>query len=647
MRVLLRRVLLCLTLVSLLLALSAVSLAQEPQAVLTALDALNRETGGNYLLRTSVGFLYREEIFDGDNLGCPGVPNNNPGQIRGYVVQFDTNFDGTYEWEIRVSADSAITVICRRPVVVAPGPTFDPGPAQPTSTPSACSALTPRVAIGGQGRVLPPQPNILRGAPARSGEYLGEIAVGGVFDVLDGPRCAGTLTWWQVRYQGTVGWTAESDGSEYWVEPFLTGAEEEAAVGGPLAVVTPVVCDPALPPRLARFEPARVTPGYANNLRATPSRSGEQVGRIPGGEAFNVLDGPRCGDGLTWWQVDYQGTVGWTVEGMDGSYFLAPPAPATPISASSAPSVATVATIPLPEPPTRVLLTGRAGVDVVSAAGYRKLERVNPLGDGVQDFAYQEINNLTDATTQTVLDALRLPNGQTWLALATPNGVLLGLFATDAPPVVIPVTATSARFDATGTRLLTLEADNTLRVFAIDLTGSGAPARELLTERLTGTPDAAFLPNGLVIAEGSLLTLYTADGSGAYVARMDYQNDLTDQRISAREDGLVVVVGAAFPGDVSTTVRVIDMVNGVLRMGYPGESASFVSRAVFLPDNTFAQLDNAGGFPTVRVNDLESGGIVGAFPAPFVGELVANERRTLIGVVQPGTDIIALLGVIE
>jgi hypothetical protein len=35
---------------------------------------------------------------------------------------------------------------------------------------------------------------------------------------LAGPVCGENLAWWQVDYNGLVGWTAEGQGNEYWLE---------------------------------------------------------------------------------------------------------------------------------------------------------------------------------------------------------------------------------------------------------------------------------------------------------------------------------------------------------------------------------------------------------------------------------------------
>ncbi|MBN1965441.1 MAG: SH3 domain-containing protein [Anaerolineae bacterium] len=93
----------------------------------------------------------------------------------------------------------------------------------------------------------------------------------------------------------------------------------------PITVPTQTITCPGAPPsRLAVGGQGRVllttTP---NNLRDQPA-TGTILGQIPPGGAFTVLAGPQCAAGLAWWQVDHNGTVGWTAEGDSGGYWLEP-----------------------------------------------------------------------------------------------------------------------------------------------------------------------------------------------------------------------------------------------------------------------------------------------------------------------------------
>jgi hypothetical protein len=121
------------------------------------------------------------------------------------------------------------------------------------------------------------------------------------------------LTWYQVEQNGVVGWTAEGRGSTYWLEP-PTGGGPQLCAGSP-------------PTRLIGRTQARVTIGGGPNSIRNGIESGVVLGQIPEGAIFNILGGPVCGPSSfqqTWYQVEYGGVVGWTVEGWQNAYYLEP-----------------------------------------------------------------------------------------------------------------------------------------------------------------------------------------------------------------------------------------------------------------------------------------------------------------------------------
>ncbi len=86
----------------------------------------------------------------------------------------------------------------------------------------------------------------------------------------------------------------------------------------------PQQCPKSLITRIQAGQRAKVTAGVANHLRAQPI-DGAILTDIPAASVVLVLDGPACGsDGVAWWQVNYQGTVGWTAESDSKSYWLEP-----------------------------------------------------------------------------------------------------------------------------------------------------------------------------------------------------------------------------------------------------------------------------------------------------------------------------------
>lgn len=83
-------------------------------------------------------------------------------------------------------------------------------------------------------------------------------------------------------------------------------------------------CPGSPPPRLTVGQEAFVLPGSANNMRLSPSTGAARVGQIPGEGVFLVIEGPECAEGYTWWRVNYEGILGWTVENSGEDYVLEP-----------------------------------------------------------------------------------------------------------------------------------------------------------------------------------------------------------------------------------------------------------------------------------------------------------------------------------
>lgn len=101
---------------------------------------------------------------------------------------------------------------------------------------------------------------------------------------------------------------APNEGSTY-VPP---AASAPPAVPAATSGSTASNCPGAPASRLTVGQQGRVTSGSANNVRSEPSLSAVLLGRIPGEGVFTILAGPTCSDGINYWQVDYNGLIGWT-----------------------------------------------------------------------------------------------------------------------------------------------------------------------------------------------------------------------------------------------------------------------------------------------------------------------------------------------
>ena len=80
-------------------------------------------------------------------------------------------------------------------------------------------APLPRLIIGEQAQVTPGLPNNVRSGAGIYNNRIGQLPAGSVVEIIEGPVCAGNYYWWQVRYRGLVGWTAEGVLNDYWLEP--------------------------------------------------------------------------------------------------------------------------------------------------------------------------------------------------------------------------------------------------------------------------------------------------------------------------------------------------------------------------------------------------------------------------------------------
>jgi len=87
-----------------------------------------------------------------------------------------------------------------------------------------CTSGWTRLQAGSSAKVSQdqPTPNRVREGPDTSAEIIYRIDSGAILRVVDGPICTNGLIFWKVEsalIPGGVGWTAEGDGKEYYLEP--------------------------------------------------------------------------------------------------------------------------------------------------------------------------------------------------------------------------------------------------------------------------------------------------------------------------------------------------------------------------------------------------------------------------------------------
>ena len=151
---------------------------------------------------------------------------------------------GPGEWWVRLqtSLPPALSPGVTPGIPPVPSPTFLPGtlpvtppppatpvpftPPAPSPIPECNPALPPRVRMGIQARVLPGAPNNLRDRAGLTGSVIGVIPGGTILPITGGPFCESGVLWWIVNYNGVQGWTAEGQGTTYFLEPLPSDSKQ-------------------------------------------------------------------------------------------------------------------------------------------------------------------------------------------------------------------------------------------------------------------------------------------------------------------------------------------------------------------------------------------------------------------------------------
>ena len=169
--------------------------------------------------------------------------------------------------------------------------------------PQYCS-LPPHLLSGYTGVVRAGLPNRLRASASLNAQIMATMNANDSFTVIQGPNCVQGINWWQVNYRGLIGWTAEGQYGQYWLDPAM--------------------CPGYMPSWLSSGRRAQVTPGLPNRLRLSASTGSTVLALIPAGATMDVVSGPVCGENAAWWQVNYRGVLGWTMEGQGNNVWLTP-----------------------------------------------------------------------------------------------------------------------------------------------------------------------------------------------------------------------------------------------------------------------------------------------------------------------------------
>ncbi len=195
-------------------------------------EAAKVEITADYLIIGDFGHTY--SWIDATRIRINGVGVSFSSVNEGFFYVFTVQRDGDF-LRLLTSDGTPFTVFGREGSAAVPAinvavvasveeaPTVASLPVVPTPWTPCEGGYETHLFKGGFAYVnpIPPDPNIVRSAPDNTSAQMGLIQPNELVEVLDGPQCSGGWVWWQItsKKTGLSGWTAEGDGTSYWVLP--------------------------------------------------------------------------------------------------------------------------------------------------------------------------------------------------------------------------------------------------------------------------------------------------------------------------------------------------------------------------------------------------------------------------------------------
>jgi WD40 repeat protein len=189
-----------------------------PAQIDIALNDLSNRVGRTLAITDLSNWRWGQQNYPNSALGCEGVQGTGT-DVAGY--QFTLTYGGI-NYDYRVSADNTIVVLCNQL-----------NSNQPTAVPPLDEQYSNQLCVESEGDLPYMRTRInvgldievttgvlnLRAQPSSNAEVLLQIPTGQSFRVDGGPSCVDNFVWWYVNYNGQLGYIAEGNNGEYFVEP--------------------------------------------------------------------------------------------------------------------------------------------------------------------------------------------------------------------------------------------------------------------------------------------------------------------------------------------------------------------------------------------------------------------------------------------
>lgn len=270
------------------------------------------------------GWRYQIIVSNNQNLGCEIAPVGLPltPVSRVYIIEL---LYPTTSYTYHISEDGAIVVPCDSKI-----PDVDVTPHVPTAavpqmpaqyeyTSSTCPPeyegfAEPTLEVGRFGLVrAAADPVRLRESFSEQSPIMDTVPGMSRFYVLAGPECTiGGFVWWQIEWDGQVGWIAESRlGEYYFVDPLQPSEVSAEIPPTPSPTVTPTA---TLTPTFTPTFTPTLTPTATFTPTFTPSLTPTPAPRLPAPDARPEITADNAadlslittlliaGDDVAWWR---------------------------------------------------------------------------------------------------------------------------------------------------------------------------------------------------------------------------------------------------------------------------------------------------------------------------------------------------------